>query len=626
MKTVSKPPKIKSYFFRRLVTLTFVTTLLFALLTGSVFYFVSRNIMISETVKQLQVAAKSISSLLSLSRNINLSLEDTTQFINNAGVPRARAHIFNSEGRMPFYPLDEKPLQNIIDHYSSTLSLMDLALLGYLPSELQDILNHRRELRNLLPYVLQGNEVSRVFENFVVVGVPVQDANNPDMVTDAVFISREFRDVFDLRNTLYVSLIASMSMVAFIMFIAVIIVSRQVSRPVYNMRNIALSMAHGNFKAVADESMDGEMGELASSLNLLSSELSKTIRALQIERNRLLSILDGLSEGILAIDSDGQITHINPALEQLFGPLEGQQTPQQYIQDMDLWQDMECVMALGGHSVRSLHKDHIILRVSISPLETDTGEVAGAVALFRDVTESERLEQTRRDYVANVSHELRTPVSSLQSLAETLQDGLITSQEDQQRYYGYMLRESQRLSRLIDDLLELSRLQSGSVALQRSRVNMPELLMDVEERFSLLAKNHNKHFAVAGLQECPDAYSNGDRVDEILVVLLDNAFKYTEEGSDVKLSASWDDDKIYLSVQDSGIGIAKEDIPHLFERFYKVDKAHSGNGTGLGLSIAYEVIQLLGESICVESEQGQGSTFQFTLTRYDAQQRQPTYP
>lgn len=634
-KTTDEPKRKRSYFFRRLVSLTFVTTILFALLTGIVFFYASRNIMIDETIKQLRLSARSISSILSLSRSVSIKLtadpsqglvidktavlrgEDTAQFINLAVLSGSRAHIYNSAGELEYLPDDEQELQLYLSQHSDSI-LDESGSTKYLPTRWRSMISHQSQLNQLLPTVLSGQEVEKVFSDFVVVGVPVFKTPNSSEVSDVVFISRPYGDVFDVRNTLYSSLILAMAVVALIMLLSALIVSRRISKPVYNMRDIALSMARGNFKAKADESMDGEMGELAESLNFLSSELSKTIRALQLERNRLLSILDGLSEGILAINADMEITHINPALEMLFGPAPKDKMLTHYIGDEDLWFDMQRVVEAGDRALRSMQINDIILRISISPLEDDSKEIAGAVALFRDVTESERLEQVRRDYVANVSHELRTPASSIQSLAETLQDGLITSEEDRQRYYGYMLREAQRLSRLINDLLELSRLQSGSVAFQQSCVDMEELLMDLAERFRMSAKNHNVIFSAHNIEDCPDAYSNGDRIDQILVVLLDNAFKFTPEGGEVSLSARWDKESIYLTVSDTGIGVASADLPHLFDRFYKVDKAHTGNGTGLGLSIASEVAQLLDVSLEAKSEEGKGSSFTLCVKRFDA--------
>lgn len=240
----------------------------------------------------------------------------------------------------------------------------------------------------------------------------------------------------------------------------------------------------------------------------------------------------------------------------------------------------------------------------------------GAVALMRDVTESERLEQTRKDYVANVSHELRTPVSSLLTLAETLQDGMIKDEEGRQRYYGYMIREAHRLSNLINDLLELSRLQSGNVAFKSRKVNMEDMLYDIGDRFGLMSENQGVRFALEGAEDCPAAYTNADRVEQIAFVLLENALKFTPEGGVITLKADWDERKIYLSVQDTGCGISPDDLPHLFERFYKVDKAHSGGGTGLGLSIASEIQALMGEEIWADSVEGEGSVFRFTVQRY----------
>ena len=240
----------------------------------------------------------------------------------------------------------------------------------------------------------------------------------------------------------------------------------------------------------------------------------------------------------------------------------------------------------------------------------EIGELAQSINLFAE--ESEALERTRRDYVANVSHELRTPIAGIRAMSETLRDGLVP--EDQKdRYYQNILRESMRLSRLVDDLLELSRLQSGNIALQKQEFAVRPLLENIADMYGGLAADVGVSFVFEADDDPMIAHSNPDRIEQVVVILLDNAVKHTPDGGCVTLMAHLNGDRILVTVKDTGDGIPKEHIEHIFERFYKVDTSHSTGGTGLGLSIASEVLTMLGESIEVESEPENGTTFVFTI-------------
>ena len=246
----------------------------------------------------------------------------------------------------------------------------------------------------------------------------------------------------------------------------------------------------------------------------------------------------------------------------------------------------------------------------------EIGTTAGAVGLFSDITQMERLERTRRDYVANVSHEMRTPLTAMRALIEPLKEGMVKTEDARMRYYDIILREIMRLSRLINDLMELSRLQSGTLAIRTERMKLAELVDDVCERYRSIAEDHNITFhEETDFSKVPAVVSNPDRVEQLLVILLDNAIKYTPGGGTVSLDAAWDDARVTLIVKDTGIGISKEDLPYVFDRFYKVDKAHSGMGSGLVLSIAKELLKWMGEDIWVKSEVGKGTQFGFTLRR-----------
>jgi len=386
-----------------------------------------------------------------------------------------------------------------------------------------------------------------------------------------------------------------------------------------HLRDTAVKVSGGDFDAHADENAPDELGELARALNNLSYQLSRNMYMLIVERNRLKNMLNGLSEGIIAIDAEGAITHINPAIERMFEQKKislGLPDPRmKHVNDQSVWTDFDSVLKTGELLSRNFSHRDMTIRLTITPIVDEIGSIAGAVGLFSDITQSERLERTRREYVSNVSHELRTPLTAVRALIEPLKEGLVRTEEDRMRYYDIILREVMRLSRLINDQLELSRLQSGSVAIEKHRMTLDDLIYDVCDRYTSVAEEHGLELRIeSDLSDCPTVFGNADRVEQMLIILVDNAIKYTEEGS-VSVLAEWDDEKVTISVKDTGIGIAEEDLPYVFDRFYKVDKAHSGKGSGLGLSIASEMLKLMNESISVTSVRGEGSTFSFTVHR-----------
>ncbi len=389
--------------------------------------------------------------------------------------------------------------------------------------------------------------------------------------------------------------------------------------PVAKLKDAAVAMSQGDLEQRADETADGELGELGKAVNNLSDQLSRNMYTLIVERNRLRNMLNGLSEGIVAIDREGKITHTNPAIMKFFtrqkSAVHLPDPRMKLIDDKSVWEDFDAVIASGEPSTRNLNAKDMILRLTITPIVDEIGSIAGAVGLFSDITQMERLENTRREYVSNVSHELRTPLTAMRALVEPLSEGMVTDEEDRRRYYDIILREILRLSRLINDQLELSRLQSGTLAIQKSVIALDDVVYDVCDRYATIAREHGLELKVeTDFTQCPQVYANADRVEQMLIILVDNAIKYTEQGA-VSVSADWDDECVVVHVKDTGIGIEETDLPYVFDRFYKVDKAHSGKGSGLGLSIAKELLRRMDEDIWVTSEKGAGTEFSFTIHR-----------
>ena len=442
----------------------------------------------------------------------------------------------------------------------------------------------------------------------VVVAVPITFMGD---VIGAVFMAQSMTEIMDGMQALNNTLALSLLVVALLLLPVVLFFASRMAKPIANMRAVALTMAGGDLTARADDHSSDEYGELGRALNYLSSELGSTISSLEMERNRLQSLINGLSEGIIAVDAQGAVTLMNPAVYGLLSLNDS--TADVRAAAPDVFAMFSEALRSGNIVKKTIWQGDIALHISVSPLCLPGEEITGCVGIVSDVTSAERLEQTRRDYVANVSHELRTPLTAMRALMEPLRDGLVKTEEQRQQIYDVVLRETMRLSRLVNDMLELSRLQSGTASLQRSVFAPLPLLNIIHETYSAYAEDYQQTFVYDVPESLPDVTGNPDRTQQVLIALLDNAFKYTPEGGTVTLSAAVEDDVVRICVRDTGVGISKEDLPHVFDRFYKVDKSHHGKGTGLGLAIAYEIMKHLGEEMSVTSELNQGSCFTFTL-------------
>ena len=392
-------------------------------------------------------------------------------------------------------------------------------------------------------------------------------------------------------------------------------------RPLRKVNEVARAMGQGDFSVRADSSVRGEVGELAQSFNDLAERLSRSITDLTMERNRLKEIFDVISEGIVSVDTELRTVYSNSAIATLFENASARNLFTERLQIIpfeEVWDDFTKCIAEGITVERTIEdKDNAYLSTIVPTFDNDR-RIAGATGFFRDITESERLEQTRRDYVANVSHELRTPLTALRGLVEPLADGMVKNETDRKRYYGIILHETMRLSRLIDDMLELSRLQARTLAFKTFPFDLNSLLSEIETKFKPVMSDANLAFRVEyKTGPLPTVMGNPDRVEQILVILMDNAKKYTASGGSITIAAEYNEEsnKVLVSVIDTGQGIHEYDIDHIFDRFYKADRARGKKGTGLGLSIARELLTYMGETISVASIYGEGTTFTFTLTR-----------
>ena len=620
-------PKRHSASFRRVLVLVYGTVILFALLITGIYTVVSPQIFASNKIRDLipkgQIIAGYIESTLrgELSSTYLVPLigrstsqwEATVWVVDASGDTLIRTQQIEGRrvGRLPA-KLSESMLPQVLSGEVATHvgSMEDLTV--------SDGASHRKSARSsgVMNGLSEGSakapETDSTEEvmngNLVVVAVPITFM---DEVIGAVFMAQSMTEIMGGMQALTNTLALSLLLVGLLMLPVVLFFASRMVRPITRMRTVALTMAGGDLTTRAEDGSNDEYGELGRALNYLSSELGSTISSLQMERNRLQSLINGLSEGIIAVDAKGATTLINPAV---YGLLNLQSTDDNVrAAAPDVFAMFDQALSSAQAVKKTVWQGDVALHISVSPLLLQSGEVTGCVGIVSDVTSAERLEQTRRDYVANVSHELRTPLTAMRALIEPLRDGLVKTEEQRQQIYDVVLRETMRLSRLVNDMLELSRLQSGTASLSRSVFAPLPLFNLIHETYSAYAEDYQQTFVYDVPEDLPSVWGNPDRTQQVLIVLLDNAFKYTPEGGVVTLSACAEGDVVRVRVRDTGVGIPAADLPHVFDRFYKVDKSHHSKGTGLGLAIAYEIMKHLGEEMSVTSEPGQGSCFTFTL-------------
>ncbi|HBA88121.1 MAG TPA: PAS domain-containing sensor histidine kinase [Geobacter sp.] len=363
-----------------------------------------------------------------------------------------------------------------------------------------------------------------------------------------------------------------------------------------------------------------EVGELARVFNNMAQKTEEQLERLAAEKNRLDTILHGMGEGIMVADPQGVITLVNPAFRDLFAlhdDVEGKQLID-ISRHPGLQDSFRGVIGSGQERVEELQlhtpKEKTVLTHWVPLLEN--GALSGVVAVFHDISDIRQLEKIRRDFVANVSHELRTPVTIIKGYAETLLGGALENPEQAARFVNIVYSHADRLASLIGDLLTLSQLESGTIALESRSVSLHDMAEHVVALLEQKIRERGISVDISGLSRAPAVLGDPGRLEQVLVNLVDNAVKYTAAGGSITFSASAEGDRVTVAVKDTGIGIPARDLPRIFERFYRVDTARSREegGTGLGLSIVKHIVQLLGGTVSVESS-GQGSTFFVTLKK-----------
>ncbi|MBI4762204.1 MAG: sensor histidine kinase [Chloroflexota bacterium] len=355
-----------------------------------------------------------------------------------------------------------------------------------------------------------------------------------------------------------------------------------------------------------------ELETLASVIASLMATYDFRLSTLDSERARLAAVLEQMTDGVLIADAQGIIQFANPAAGRLF------QTSQlvnrsvteviRHHQLVEAWRRCQHTRQMQSETVE-VPTRHQYLQLVVVPDQHSSG----SLLLAQDLTRIRRLETVRRDFISNLSHELRTPLASLKALTETLQDGALDDPPAARRFIDQIQIEVDALSQMVSELLELSRIESGRLSLDLQPVSPFDLLTSACKRMKLQAERAGLTLRVECAKDLPRVMVDAQRLEQVLVNLIHNAVKYTKPGGEVVLGAEAGPGEVRCAVRDTGIGIPADDVPRIFERFYRVEKSRSGSGTGLGLSIAKHIVEAHKGKIWAESVEGQGSTFYFTL-------------
>ncbi len=393
-------------------------------------------------------------------------------------------------------------------------------------------------------------------------------------------------------------------------------IAASATRPLRDLNEAAAHMGQGQWDSRLIPRTQDEIGQLTRTFNAMADQLHIHLQALEVERSRMAAVLGGMTDGAVIVDQAGLIQLVNPAAEGLFDLEPDAAIGQSLMQALrayqinDLWQQ-----SLQSNEAQTspleIAPRQMVLQCSAIPL--GRALPGSTLLLFQNLTRLRRLETVRRDFISNLSHELRTPLASLKALTETLQDGALDDPPAAQRFLDRMLIEVDALSQMVEELLELSRIESGRVPLRLAPVDPADLLAAAVERLGVQAERAGLTISIDCPSDLPPVLADAARLQQVLVNLLHNAIKFTPSGGQIRLSAAARPGQVVFSVQDTGVGIPVEDRPRIFERFFKADRARAGGGTGLGLAIARHLVEAHGGRIWVESVEGRGSVFSFEI-------------
>ncbi len=452
-----------------------------------------------------------------------------------------------------------------------------------------------------------GN-ISDTEKSYMDYAVPVNVNNSPAYIVYVKDTKNEINSI--TRNILFI-LVEALAFAVLIALILGLLFSRTITKPITDLTRSAERIASGEFDTAVSSDSNDEIGILANTFSYMSTALRHTIGEVNSEKNKVETILNNMTDGILAFNLSGRLIHINPEAKKMIG--------RQYYDDIrfdTFFKEIDADISIGSliyingeeKTERQTTIGNKVIRFTFAPFNIEN-KVGGILVVMHDITSQQKLEHSRREFVANVSHELRTPLTTVKSYAETLMD-MPTDSQTQNRFLSTIAAEADRMTRIVKDLLTLSRLDEGQYEVRPfEKIELSEFLSGIIERMFFSAKEKHQSIRFSPGTNVSYVMSDRDKLEQVIINIISNAIKYTPEHGKIEVSYEVLSKAAFIKVRDNGIGIPKENLSRIFERFYRVDKARSREtgGTGLGLAIAKQIMNQLGGNITITSEQGEGT-------------------
>lgn len=545
------------------------------------------NLQVEETEEGMLQDATKISILVDQQED-DAYIRETVELIKD---PSSRVAIFYPEG--DFW----------ISTSGANLSSIEREWILNEP-DLMNVIKNKTELKK--EFTLPGSEMEAI-----IVGKPILNDG-------AIFIYQSLDVISETKaETRKIIYLAGGIALILTTFFAVFL-STRITSPLIKMREAARELTRGEFNTKVPILTHDEIGDLAIEFNRMGRQLKFHLNALRQEKEQFSSIVTSMADGVVTLNRNGDMIISNPPAEKFLENwyFEHNISSKNAFLPTELNDALKEIIAGEDKVLREISiqgRNYVML---MTPLYDDS-HVRGAVAVIRDMTEERRLDKLRKDFIANVSHELRTPISMLQGYSEAIVDDIAESKEDKNDLAKIIHEESLRMGRLVNDLLDLARMEAGHIQLNLEEVDIDSYIERILYKFNGIAKENQIQIIFEKDINNPIAVLDPDRVEQIFTNLIDNAIRHTNENGYVKVAVANDDNKLDVSIEDNGSGIPEEDLPFVFERFYKADKSRTRNktkkGTGLGLAIAKNIIDAHNGVINVKSKLSQGTTFTFQI-------------
>ncbi|WLR53248.1 ATP-binding protein [Bacillus tianshenii] len=484
--------------------------------------------------------------------------------------------------------------------------------------DLNNVIEERHKISKLAFPPEELVENAGFNNEMILVGVPVSiSADEPGGVF--IYQSLDIVGQTTKQTTKIILLSAGIAIVLTTVF--AFFLSTRITAPLRKMREAAFEVARGEFETKVPILTHDEIGELALAFNRMGRQLDFHINALSQEKEQLSSILKSMADGVITMNRKGDILVSNPPANRFLEAFQfeqGNEPAEIHVLPNELRSLLRKVVKEEQEQVIEMSIQGRSWVILITPLY-DEAFVRGAVAVLRDMTEERRLDKLRKDFIANVSHELRTPIAMLHGYSEAIVDDIAGSEEEKKEIAQIILDESLRMGRLVNELLDLARMEAGHIQLNLDEIEVTEFTKRVVRKFQGPAKDKQITLNTNVPDVSEDLWFDPDRVEQVLTNLIDNAIRHTNEGGTVTVTMEVLEDSVRFDVTDSGSGIPEEDLPFVFERFYKADKARTRgrSGTGLGLAIAKNIVEAHRGHISAHSRLNEGTTFSFLLPRND---------